>query len=167
MNVEGGNGWGAPANPPPFTRPRGSLGSLWFTGVPLGIIKTYRFIPTNTRSLWSFGTSSSHLAMASPSWTSLMHYGTPRLGVDKIAPGWDSPPPVYPGGRAKASSTGWDTFPPTPSPPMVFKMFIVGWFKLFMIIPLAILGIDWGGGEGGWGASMADGPNWETSPPSR
>jgi hypothetical protein len=135
-------GWDSP--PPPYP---GGRTSLFSTTVPLGIIKTYRFIPPNVRSLWSFGSSNSHLALASPSWTSLFHYGTPRFG-----------------------NGGWDDYPAVPGT-QAFKSFTLGWLKLGMVIPLLVLSDGWSGDKVVWGGDsesrMADGPNWETSPPSR
>jgi hypothetical protein len=75
MNLAAGNGWGGSANPNLRPKRRSSLSYM----IPLAIVKTYRFIPPSIRALWSFGTSSSHLALASPSWTSLLYHGTPKF----------------------------------------------------------------------------------------
>jgi hypothetical protein len=104
--------------------------------------------------------------------------GTFAPKMDKIAPGWDSPPPVYPGGKisllqqqmmaANTYNNGWPngmlgrfSFMKT------LKMFMVGWLKLGLLLPLIMLGMS--DGQGSWklDTRMADGPNWETSPPSR
>jgi hypothetical protein len=67
-------GW----DPPPPVYPGGSL-TLFRNQIPLAIIKTYRFIPPSVRSLWSFGGSTSHLALASPTWGTLWRHGRPHL----------------------------------------------------------------------------------------
>lgn len=48
--------------------------------MPRFIILVYRLIPVRLRALWSGGTSSSHLALASPSWASIWRYA--------LAPAW-------------------------------------------------------------------------------
>lgn len=74
--------------------------------IPRMIILTYRLIPARVRSLWSLGTSSSHLALASPSWGSIWQYaGAPALrimlGVGSDGWGRDKPSDTlgYPPGR--------------------------------------------------------------------
>ena len=55
------------------------LRRLLLTGIPLAIILAYRLIPARIRHIWSFGTSSSHLALAHPSWRALGHYSRFKL----------------------------------------------------------------------------------------
>lgn len=57
--------------------------------IPLVIITAYRLIPARVRSLWSFGSSSSHLALqgikeGQNGWRMIAQYGT------KVP--WDNPP---------------------------------------------------------------------------
>ena len=44
------------------------------------IILAYRMIPPRLRRVWSFGSSSSHLALADPGWASIRKYA--------VAPAW-------------------------------------------------------------------------------
>jgi hypothetical protein len=147
--------------------------------IPLAIIKTYRLIPAEKRSLWSFGTSNSHLALASPSWTSLLHYGTPHFSLGKIDPGWDSPQPPYPGGRVEKDKdgtwdqvtkfstntydSGWPSGASTRSFLGVFKSFCFGWFKMTVLLPFVLMGAV----DPGWSPGSYVGGNWETTPPQR
>lgn len=135
-------------------RCRGPVSEWWNHEVPAAIIGTYRRIPDEKRTRWSMGSSSSHLAAANPSWETLLHYGTPTINLtgskaapklDRIDPGWDSPKPPYPGGKV--------------------KMFMVGWVKLTLALPLITLGMA--DGQGSWKMGTMVGGNWETSPPQR
>lgn len=55
------------------------------TFIPLVIVRTYRLIPARIRRVWSGGVSTSHLALASPSWSSLWEHGRINLqGPDAL-----------------------------------------------------------------------------------
>jgi hypothetical protein len=139
MNLAAGNGWGGSANPNLRPKRRSSLSYM----IPLAIVKTYRFIPPSIRALWSFGTSSSHLALASPSWTSLLYHGTPKFsGKDGT---WDQVTKF----GTDTYNTGWPEGTPGTSM-KVFKMFVKGW----MLLPFMLLLPDWGGAPG-WGPSSS------------
>ena len=129
--------------------------------IPLIVIKTYRLIPNNIRGKWSFGTSSSHLALETPTWTSLFHYATPKL--DTYRTGW---PEGTPGSSLSlmnmnvmnAYANGWpDMMVAQVNFWRTFKTFVVGWFRLALLLPLVILGVG----------ADAPKPNWEVTPPSR
>lgn len=129
-------------------RCRGPVSEWWNHEVPAAIIGTYRRIPDEKRTRWSMGSSSSHLAAANPSWETLLHYGTPTINLtdskaapklDRIDPGWDSPKPPYPGGK--------------------LKMFMIGWVKLAVALPLITLSLS--DGQGSWkiGTSLDANPH--------
>lgn len=47
--------------------------------LPLAITLAYRLIPARVRALWSLGSSSSHLVLASPSWATFRSAATLHL----------------------------------------------------------------------------------------
>lgn len=67
---------------------------FWTAAVPLAVMHAYQLIPARIRRLWSFGSSSSTLAIAAVlcgmnGWTALRRYGCPHIR-DFLRPGTDS-----------------------------------------------------------------------------
>lgn len=135
-------------------------------GIPLGIIVAYRCIPAKVRGKWSAGTSSSHLALKEPSWLALFRYGAPRIGLDTYRTGW---PEGTPGSGLKGGN-GWGRPAEYPRPKKLglntykngwpngattgmttvkaFSLFLLAWLKLFLLLPLIILGVSFEGWPG-------------------